>query len=106
MLCQDVVSVLTDAAHHSLRRVKINKRRNPQAKWYTSNLHILKCQVLSVAKLLQQRYPRDPYIRGKFVMNKKQYKQACRTAKHSYIKMLSQELDTLEVKTRRNFGVF
>jgi hypothetical protein len=69
-LCHDVTSVLTDAACQSLKRVKLKRGTKPQEKWYTGSLHSLKCSIAHLGKLLQ-RYPNDPFIRGKFILKKK-----------------------------------
>ena len=62
----------------------------------------LKCETLHIGKLLR-RYPRDPYIRGKFVIRKKQYKQACRAAKRIYVNNIAHQLDSLQVKNPKEF---
>jgi exonuclease III len=104
-LCTELSSVITDAARCSLKRrkephiVKCNVR---QAKWYNNNLYVLKNEVLHIGKLLK-KYPKDPHIRGRFIVRKKYYKQACRKAKRAHMKSLAVELDRANVNNSKEF---
>ena len=105
MLCKDVTSVVIDAAKMSLksRRNPVRKIKNiKKVKWYNNNLFKLKCDVLHTAKLLQ-RFPHDPHIRGNFIVKKKYYKKACKTAKANYYKNLADAIDKAESKNPNLF---
>ena len=101
-LCDDISTVLIGAAQQSLLRVKSKRKRHLNTKWYNKTLEKLKCDTLHIGKLLR-KYPRDPFIRGKFISRKKQYKQACRAAKRKYINDISCKLDSLQSKNSKDF---
>ena len=101
-LCDDISSVLTDAAQQSLVRRKIKKREYSKNKWYSPDLVKLKNNILYTGKLLR-KFPRDPHIRGKFIVRKKLYKQACRNSKKNYVREISHKLDTLENKSTKQY---
>jgi hypothetical protein len=103
-LCSDLSTVLIDIAKCSLkkRRCDNNVHRAQSAKWYNKNVHVLKCDVLHTGKLLRQ-YPNDPYVRGKFILRKKCYKRACKSAKRNYMKLVAMELDKADVNNPKDF---
>ena len=104
-LCKDVSNLFIDAAKLSLskrKKQRVVKYKHKPAKWYSSNLRVLKNDVLHTGKLLS-RFPKDPHIRGKFISKKKHYKQACRKAKLQYMNDIAVKLDNAEVKNPQQF---
>jgi hypothetical protein len=108
-MCHDVAAVLIDAAKFSLkqRKTKTSKNKMSTSKthnvnWYNNNLYTLKCDVLHSAKLLQ-KFPDDPYIRGRYIVKKKMYKKACRIAKRGYYKNVASVLDSAESKNPKEY---
>lgn len=104
-LCSDVSDVIVDVAKVSLlkRKPQCVKGFKPKtARWYSSNLSTLKNEVIHTGRLLS-KYPKDPHIRGKFIVKKKAYKQECRKAKRSYMTDVANKLDDAEVKNPQEF---
>ena len=101
-MCNEITTFLNDAAKCSLRRSRMKKKNTRHARWYTSSLSGLKNEILNLVKLLK-KYPGDPYIRGKFVLKKKEYKQGCRKAKREYFDLISSQLEKFDCKSPRKF---
>ena len=98
-MCDDITNILSETASFSLLHKKMYKskcRKAKTAKWYTNDIHKLKCNVIHTAKLLK-KYPNDSIVRGNYVRHKKLYKQVCRQAKRRYISRLAQELNESEL---------
>ena len=102
-LCDDVTSVIIDAAKVSLHKRKLpSKTGSKPARWYNSNLYALKKDVLKTGKLLS-KFPKDPFVRGNFMSKKKLYKKACRDTKRDHFNALALELDKTEGKSPQDF---
>ena len=54
---------------------KVSKNtRKPNKKWFNHSCHAVKTKLNNLAKLLE-RYPNDPYVRGKLITTRKEYRK-------------------------------
>ena len=88
----DAVTSATEVFHHAatkcfvLRRYRIKKKigqTHKNKRWFDKDDETLKSEVLSAARNLQ-RYSKDPIVRGKYHMPKKEYKRLVKYKEHSF----------------------
>ena len=81
-LIKEFTDILFDCTRQCFKLAKrSNPRKKPKSKpWYNSSCLSMKKRLLNLARLLK-RNPGDPYIRGKFITCKKEYRTILRDNK-------------------------
>ncbi|XP_006822537.1 uncharacterized protein LOC102802199, partial [Saccoglossus kowalevskii] len=92
----DFENLITNIADKCLKKItpklKKNKRKSKQKNWFDQDCWSLRKELRSLSRLLQ-KYPQDPYIRGKFFQTRKQYKKLI---KHKSNQKMIAQLKELE----------
>jgi hypothetical protein len=106
-LCSDVTRIYQNAADFGLSK-KIShqnrkKVRNSKYSWEENKTYQMLKESLNALGKLLQKYPRDPYIRGKYISGKKNFR---RTIKKARMEQREQILDKIKVMEDQNPTAF
>ena len=85
-ITMEFTDIMFDNANSCLNIVKRRKAKpgNPSSKtWYNTSCSSLKRRLTNLSKLLVKS-PKDPFIRGKYINLKKEYRQIIRKSKKAY----------------------
>ena len=87
--------ILTAADHSLKKRPKPNKpKKNPSQKWYTTDLHKQKKELMKLGKHLSM-HPHNTYIRDTYFFTLRTYRNRCKTESRNYKAKLIKQLDEL-----------
>ena len=85
ILLKEFTNILFECSKQCFKLAKISKPRNkPKSKpWYNNECQEMRKRLLNLARLLKKK-PSDPYIRGKFVICKREYRKMMRENKRTF----------------------
>ena len=99
--------IMLSVAEKSLpkRRSSTKVRKNTRKcnkKWFDHSCHAMKTKLINLGKLLE-RYPNDPYVRGKLITTCKEYSDLKGKIRNGKICLLK-SYRNLSQATQRNIG--
>ena len=85
----------------SSTRVRKNTRK-PNKKWFDHSCHARKTKLNNLAKLLE-RYPNDPYVRGKLITTRKEYRKLIKRKNKEWQNSLIEKLQEFESSNPKEY---
>ena len=82
---------------------KVRKNtRKPNKKWFDHSCHAMKTKLNNLAKLLE-RYPNDPYVRGKLIATHKEYRKLIKRKNKECQNLLIEKLQEFESSNPKEY---
>jgi len=96
LVLKDITDMLFENAQKCFKLVKRKSViKKPKGKpWYTTSCHALKKRLSNLAKLLLKK-PKDPFVKGKFLLVRKDYRKMLRQEKQAFESRDLEKLQTL-----------
>ena len=85
----------------SSTKVRKNTRK-PNKKWFEHSCHAMKTKLNNLAKLLE-RYPNDPYVRGKLITTRKEYRKLIKRKNKEWQNLLIEKLQEFESSNPKKY---
>ena len=85
----------------SSTKVRKNTRK-PNKKWLDHSCHAMKTKLNNLAKLLE-RYPNDPYVRGKLITTRKEYRKLIKRKNKEWQNLLIEKLQEFESSNPKEY---
>ena len=85
----------------SSTKVRKNTRK-PNKKWFDHSCHAMKTKFNNLAKLLE-RYPNDPYVRGKLITTRKEYRRLIKRKNKEWQNLLIEKLQEFESSNPKEY---
>ena len=76
--------------------------RKPNQKWFDHSCHAMETKLNNLAKRLE-RYPNDPYVRGKLITTRKEYRKLIKRKNMEWQNLLIEKLQEFESSNPKEY---